>query len=105
MGLWSDLVRDFREIQKQQMLQMQGIAPEVDGPSTRRPLTEDDVSDFERAAADRDKTMKPKTRDQVRSAMFAKNPVRMARIESDFRWMQRQMKKFDLNPEDARHVL
>lgn len=34
-----------------------------------------------------------------------KNFVRMSRMEKDFRWMKREMKKMGLNPEDARYLL
>lgn len=41
----------------------------------------------------------------IRSAVRQKNPVRWARLQREFRWMQRRMKKMGLNPEDARWIL
>ena len=35
----------------------------------------------------------------------SKNLVRAYRVKSDYRWMQRELKKLGLNPEDARWLL
>lgn len=45
------------------------------------------------------------TRESIRSAIKSRNPVRFNRMMRDFRWMQKQMKKMGLNPEDARWLL
>ncbi len=48
------------------------------------------------------KPFNPRTRNELRAWMQALNFVRWRRLEKDFAWMQREMKKLGLNPEDAR---
>lgn len=50
-------------------------------------------------------TVSPNTREAIRNCMKMDNPLRWRRITSDYRWMERQMKKYKLNPEDARWLL
>ena len=41
----------------------------------------------------------------LRKRIYSLSPVRWKRMQRDFRWMQKQMKKMGLNPEDARWLL
>lgn len=64
-----------------------------------RNLNEDDVSGWMKAA---EKPIGPVTQDDLRRHMRRVNFVRWRRLQKDFRWMMREMKKLGLNPEDAR---
>lgn len=57
------------------------------------------------AAADGRKPPKPATIEEVRAALRRINPVKWHNVQSDYRWVQKQMKKMGLNPEDARFIL
>lgn len=67
-----------------------------------RPLTPDDVGSFFKAA----EKPKPPVKDAawVRKQLSVRNPVRWARLQRDYRWMQKSMKKMGLNPEEARYI-
>lgn len=65
-------------------------------------LGESDIASFETATRAR---RVPKNKEEILLHLKQKNPVRMYRMKRDFRWMQRQMKKMGLNPEDARELL
>ena len=41
----------------------------------------------------------------VRRMMALNNPLRWRRMQKDFAWLQRHMKRAGLNPEDARWIL
>jgi len=41
----------------------------------------------------------------VRKELRRRNPVRWNRMQGDFHWMQKQLKKMGLNPDDARWYL
>lgn len=74
--------------------------------SPPRPASDEDRAGWF-AAAETQTKQKPAmgTREQIRGYLFSMNPVRMRRIQRDYRWMQRQMQKAGLNPEDARWLL
>lgn len=42
---------------------------------------------------------------QLRGYLVHKNPIRMRRLRSDFKWMQKELEKMGRNPEDARWLL
>lgn len=67
-------------------------------------LTDDEQDDWAAAA---DMGFKPdiKNAEQARKLIRAINPVRFRQCQSDFKWLQKQMKKIGLNPEDARYLL
>lgn len=67
-------------------------------------LDGDTVDDFLRDSTDKP-SVPPRTIEETRKRLTILNAVRMARIQKDFRWMQKQMKNMGLNPEDARYLL
>lgn len=65
-------------------------------------LDDDDIESFWSAS---DKRTRPITREEIIAHLEKKNSVRMWQLRRNFKWMQRQMKKLGLNPEDARELL
>lgn len=70
----------------------------------RRPLTEDDLQSWQDAVTKRP-TGKAKTEEDVKALIRNRNPVRWWQLQRDFKWVQKEMKKMGLNPEDARFLL
>lgn len=71
-----------------------------------RDLTDRDVVSWDDALNTREGgTTRPQTIEEVRTLLRKKDPVRWWRIKRDHRWMQKQMLKLGLNPEDARFLL
>lgn len=66
-----------------------------------RPATDDERLSWFNAA----RSQKPGNYDTVRKFLEAKNPYRWARIQSDQHWMEKQLTKLGLDPEDARFYL
>jgi hypothetical protein len=62
-----------------------------------RQLTDEDIAWFEDTKLD-----KPLTMEDVKALLRQRNPVRWWRLQNDFKWMQRQLRKMGRNPEDAR---
>lgn len=46
-----------------------------------------------------------RTRRELRAFFFQKHRWRMRRMQRDFNWLGKKMKKMGLNPEDARYLL
>jgi len=67
-----------------------------------RRLTEEDYVGFFEAT---ERRTGPMTRDQIIEAIRQKNPYRWWRIQYDYRWLKKQVKKLGLNPDDARELL
>lgn len=65
-------------------------------------LSTDDIESFHDAA---DHRKGPLTQDQIISVLKLRNWVRWHRLQSDFKWLQKQYKKMGLNPDDARYLL
>lgn len=70
-------------------------------PQPRR-LDDGDWSAFMEAASDR---RKPMSREQIIEAVKARNPHRWWRLQWDYKWLEKQMKRLGQNPEDARELL
>jgi hypothetical protein len=70
--------------------------------SEPRDLTIDDRLAWNTAMEDRTSL---RTKEDIRKVMSNRNPVRFWQLQRDFKWLQRQMKKAGLNPEDARYIL
>lgn len=69
------------------------------GPSK---LNDQNISDFDLATRAR----KPlRNKEDIWAELKSRNPVRVNRLQRDYRWVQKQMKKMGLNPEDARELL
>lgn len=47
----------------------------------------------------------PKTHNQIRAMLRSLNRRRWDRLQKDFQWVQREMIKTGLNPDDARFLL
>jgi hypothetical protein len=58
-------------------------------------------SDYDRAANDRPPTYMP----SFKAQLVAQHPYRMKALEGHMRWLEKQLKRRGLNPEDARWVL
>ena len=68
----------------------------------KRRLDDGDIDAFMDAA---ERRMRPITRDEIREHMRRKNGWRWWRLQHDYRWLRKQMKKLGLNPDDARELL
>lgn len=73
--------------------------------SRLRNLTDDDRNAWADAQDSREKAIKPRTIQDVQVLIRNRNPIRWAQLQRDFRWMQKEMKRMGLNPEDARYIL
>lgn len=73
-------------------------------PSSKQPRTLDDtdLDYFWSAANTRRRAL---TRDEIIAYLEMRNPTRMWSLRRNYRWVQKQMKKMGLNPEDARELL
>lgn len=69
------------------------------------PATDEDRAGWFAAASERPRVPALTTRQQLHGYLFHKNPVRMRRLRSDFKWMQKELTKMGRNPEDARWLL
>lgn len=69
---------------------------------SKRLLTDNDIDSFNEAA---DQRKPQRTQTNIIEALRKKDGHRMWRLQRDYRWMQKQMKKMGLNPEDARWLL
>lgn len=68
----------------------------------RRDMTSNDAAMFDTAAYERPPSpSKQKIIDDIRLT----NPVRWARLNREYRWFQKQLRKRGLSPEDARYLL
>jgi hypothetical protein len=54
---------------------------------------------------DRPKMMRPRTREDIIEAIKKQNSSRWWRLNHDFKWLKRRMKKMGLSPDDARELL
>lgn len=71
-----------------------------------RDLNEQDILGWNTALDDRETSpMKPRTREEVRTLIRAINPIKWRQIQKDIRWVEKQMRKHGLNPDDWRYVL
>jgi hypothetical protein len=48
---------------------------------------------------------KPKTRADIIAELKRRNPHRWWRVNHDYRWLKRRMKKMGYNPDDAKELL
>lgn len=65
-------------------------------------LDEHTIESFMAASEKRPQQM---TIDLLQAKLKRKNPVRWNRLQSDMRWMRRQMVRMGRNPDDARWLL
>lgn len=75
-------------------------------PNERARLTDDDYVAFDAALDIRTgyKRLPPRTIEEARQAVRRKNPIKYAQIMRDYHWLQKQMRKLGLNPDDARDL-
>jgi hypothetical protein len=71
-------------------------------PTEPRSLTPDDRLAWDTAL---EKPRPERDVEAIRRLMRNRNPVRWHQVQSDVRWLRRQMKKAGLNPEDVRYIL
>jgi hypothetical protein len=78
-------------------------------PKNPRNLDPQDISSYLDAATERvAHPSKPKSKsgvDALRAYLDHTHSVRMFRMRVDLRWLQRQCKKYGVNPEDARWLI
>lgn len=67
-----------------------------------RKLTETDIISFNISA---DKRIGPRSREDILAYLHQKNSWRMWRLQKDYRWVQKHMKKMGYNPEEAKDLL
>lgn len=93
VGVWSDILG--------------GVGPErYPKPTVPRPLTLEDRAGWADAQDRGHKiSRKPETLEAVRKLIKHRNPVRWMQLQRDYKWVQKEMKKLGLNPEDARYIL
>ena len=69
-----------------------------------RALDQGDFDDLFGSADDIDR--RPPARiEELRKEIARSNPMRWLSLQTDLRWLKRQMKKRGMNPEDARWLL
>lgn len=68
-----------------------------------REMTDEDYASWDRALDMQ--SYRPKTREDVQRALKFRNPVRYRQVMGDIRWVEKQLKKMGLNPEDWRVLL
>jgi len=71
----------------------------------RRDLTEADRLSWYDAGTSRSRGPADRTVQDVQALIRNRNPVRWRQFKSHYRWVQKEMKKLGLNPEDARYLL
>ena len=71
----------------------------------RRDLTEEDRLSWYDAGTSRPKGPADRTIQDVRALVRNRNPVRWRQLQKNFKWVQKEMRKMGLNPEDARYLL
>lgn len=74
-------------------------------PVVPRDLTSEDRAGWANAQDARLKPPKVSTVNDVRRLIRNRNPVRWHQMQRDFKWVQKEMKRIGLNPEDARFML
>lgn len=77
-------------------------------PYKKRTLDDDDYESFFSAADARPRRTTPRspqTRADIIAALEKKNSYRMWRLNHDYKWLRRQMKKMGHDPDDARELL
>lgn len=74
-------------------------------PNEKNQLTDEDYVGFDAALDARAaQQLKPKNIEEVRTAIRRINPIKYRQVMSDYRWLQKQMQRLGLNPEDARYL-
>lgn len=73
--------------------------------NVRRDLTEDDRLAWYDAASEREKAIRPQTIADVQALVRNRNPIRWRQLQGHYKWLQKEMKRLGLNPEDARYML
>jgi hypothetical protein len=69
----------------------------------KKKLDDDMVDSFFEAAEQRPK--RPQNRDELIALIKKSNSHRWWRLNYDYKWLRRQMKKHGYNPDDARELL
>jgi len=75
--------------------------------SDKEPMSDDEFDDIWASATDRvyQPYIRRMTRDEIIAKIKQKNGYRWWRIQYDYRWLRRQVKKLGQNPDDARELL
>lgn len=73
--------------------------------NVRRDIDESDRLAWYDAATEREKAIKPQTIQDVQALIRNRNPIRWIQLRGHYKWLQKEMKRAGLNPEDARYIL
>lgn len=73
-------------------------------PVRPRDLTDDDRLQWDTALNQQTRGQQ-RTHAQVREMLKQRNRLRWWGMQRDFKWLQREMERMGLNPEDARYLL
>jgi hypothetical protein len=71
----------------------------------KKRLDDEVVLSFFEAADERRRTKKPRNRDELIESIKKKNSYRWWRLQHDYKWLQKEMRKAGYNPEEARELL
>lgn len=75
-------------------------------PARPRDLTYEDRESWADAQDERmSAPPPPKKIEDIQALIRNRNPVKWHQVRKDFRWVQKEMKRLGLNPEDARFIL
>lgn len=95
MGLWSDIKQAVQDAEDAKNIRS----------SNPRDLTEYDRAGWADAQDAREAAVTPRTVNSAQRLIRQRNPVKYRRLEKDFKWLQKEMVRIGLNPEDARYIL
>ena len=96
MGLFDNLRKTLAEAY---------VAGQPNVKNQRRDLTEEDRLGWYDAGTEREKAIRPKTIADVQALVRNRNPVRWRQLQGHYKWLQKELTRMGLNPEDARYML
>ena len=71
----------------------------------KRKLDEETIDSFFSAADQRKHVRRPQTREEIIALVTSSNTYRWWRLQHDYKWLKKQMKKHGYNPDEARELL
>lgn len=83
---------------------LDGLANPHEAANRRRPLNQRDVAGFMHAA-DRRPKYRPQTQANLKRLLKLRNPWRWKKLQTEFRWAQKQLEKAGYDPEEIRWLL
>jgi hypothetical protein len=71
----------------------------------KKRLDDEMVDSFFSAADERNRHRRPRNRDELIELIKRDNSYRWWRLQHDYNWLRKQMKKHGYNPDEARELL